>query len=276
LLTNGAAVESEVGDPEPEDNEDVVETEVIEVDHATFLVSKDFSDDSPAQVEVRIQCNTGIPLMQSRLISEDDPVNFVVTEFEVGTMDCEVSELTPAGYTPSYSSSGDSDNSSDDDGCYFTSVGSDHANACAITNELEPVDVVVNKEWVEEHPDFELPTWVLVTLSCNSPIFGVEALEGNGTYTSSVYIQPGSPGEFQVFPEWDGSTFCSASEEPEAGVLQDTSDCELIPLAPGEGGECTIVNTRLFAGIPTLSRNGLILMTLLMLGMGALAYRRLN
>ena len=64
------------------------------------------------------------------------------------------------------------------------------------------------------------------------------------------------------------------TEEPEPGVLPDVSDCESIPLAPGLDGSCTIVNTRLYAGIPTLSEYGLMLMALLMLGMGLVAFRR--
>jgi hypothetical protein len=78
-----------------------------------------------------------------------------------------------------------------------------------------------------------------------------------------------------VLPHWDGTSYCYATEEPEAGVIQDVSDCEFIPLAPGMGGECTIVNTRLFAGIPTLNRIGMIVLILLVLGMGLLTVRRL-
>jgi len=35
-----------------------------------------------------------------------------------------------------------------------------------------------------------------------------------------------------------------------------------------------IVNTRLYAGIPTLSQYGLLLLMLMMMGVGAVAFRR--
>jgi hypothetical protein len=92
--------------------------------------------------------------------------------------------------------------------------------------------------------------------------------------SEDAFIDPNNPGIFQVLPDWDGSTVCGATEEPEVGVLQDVSDCEFIPVAPGVGGECTIVNTRVFAGIPTLGQYGLAILALLLLGMGMGALRR--
>jgi hypothetical protein len=101
----------------------------------------------------------------------------------------------------------------------------------------------------------------------------VNTLNGD-LYSAQRYIDPANPGLFQVLPDWDGTTECFVTEEVDAGVLADLSDCESIPLAPGVDGECTIVNTRLFAGIPTLSQYGLLLMALLMLGVGLVGFRR--
>jgi uncharacterized repeat protein (TIGR01451 family) len=99
-ITNEVVVDSEIGDPNLDDNTDV-EVTTVEAAPATFLVTKNFSDDNPGEVEVTISCNTGLPLMQTHAISEGDPVNFVVGDFESGSMDCEVSESVPLGYSQS-------------------------------------------------------------------------------------------------------------------------------------------------------------------------------
>ena len=114
-----------------------------------------------------------------------------------------------------------------------------------------------------------------ITFSCNAEIIGVCPAgvegcryQGDDIWVTERYIDPDNPGEFLVYPDWDGSTVCRATEEPEAGVDQDQSDCAAIPLAPGQGGSCTITNTRFYEGIPTLSQYGLMLLSLLMLGYG--------
>ncbi len=259
--------------------------------NATFLVTKDFDDDNPAGVFVSLECNTGLPLQQFAIIHDPDAgfnlepgdftfVEFVVVDFEPGTMDCDIEEVVPVGYEGSYFADFGDDGIAasvfdDEFGCHYEGIESADF-ICEITNTLQPVDVIVNKEWIDENPQFQLPTWVDVTLFCNVPINLVLGAEQTSSdiYSSSQFVQPGFPGLWQVFPHWDGSTFCFATEEDEAGVIQDESDCENIPLAPGQGGECTLVNTRLFAGIPTLSQYGLILMALLMLGVGLVAFRR--
>jgi hypothetical protein len=263
--------------------------------NARFRVTKDFDDDNAAGVEVTMDCNTGLPLQQSGVVYDPDSnpgpgqiteLQFIIVDFEPGTMNCDISEVVPAGYEGSYFADvGDSGTAAnvfdDEDGCHYEGVeGSDFI--CEITNELQIVTVTVFKEWIDEHPEFQLPTFAEITLWCNEPIFfplvEIEQSTGtegaNGLYSATTYIQPGSPGVFGVYPHWDGSTFCFVTETPEAGVIQDVSDCENIPLAPGQGGECTIVNTRLFAGIPTLSQYGLILLALLMLDVGLVGFRR--
>lgn len=258
--------------------------------NVTFRVTKDFSDDNPAGVEVMLECNTGLPLQQQGTVHDPDAsglgpgefthLDFVVVDFEPGTMDCDISEAVPAGYEVSYFADIGEEGVAtsvfdDDEGCHYEGLESADF-ICEISNELLPVTVTVNKEWVDDNPGFELPTVVEITLWCTDPIAnGGNQLSGNGfPYSAQQFIDPANPGVFDVFPDWDGSTECFVTEEVDAGVLPDTSDCESIPLAPGVDGECTIVNTRLFAGIPTLSQYGLILMALLMLGVGALAFRR--
>ena len=73
----------------------------------------------------------------------------------------------------------------------------------------------------------------------------------------------------------DGET-CTVTETPEPGVLQDLDDCDGLEIAPGQDASCTITNTRFYEGIPTLSQYGLLLLSLLMLMMGAIAVRRFS
>ncbi len=105
--------------------------------------------------------------------------------------------------------------------------------------------------------------------SCSNVAFGP-----NGGFLEFF----GTPGEdsFSVYPRWDGITSCSVTEVDllESGVEVDDSDCQGLSVAPGSGASCTIFNTRLYEGIPTLSQYGLALMALLMLGVGFVAFRR--
>jgi hypothetical protein len=228
-----------------------------------FEVDKDFSDDNPAAVDVTISCNTGLPLHQTTSIAEGDGVSFVVTDFSPGALDCEIFETVPGCYQPSYAASGDSNGASDEAACYFTAVEVGDNNTCAIENQLLSVDVTINKEWIDEHPEYNLPQFVEVELTCS----------GLG-FIGARYIAPGSPGIFSILPHYDG-TICKVKEEQQAGVLSDIDNCkgEALQILPGQGAECTIVNTRLFAGIPALDHYGLALLAMLMLGIGLVACR---
>ena len=78
-----------------------------------------------------------------------------------------------------------------------------------------------------------------------------------------------------MFPHWDGETTCTVTENlVEGGIEVDSSDCQSVSVLVGGSAACTIVNTRLYEGIPTLSQYGLGVLALLMLGMGFVAVRR--
>ncbi|MDX1410259.1 MAG: hypothetical protein R3330_19045, partial [Saprospiraceae bacterium] len=242
---------------------------------ARFAVTKDFSDDNPMPVLVELSCNTGLPLQQEIEITEfGTGVVFVVGDFSPGTMDCDVTEVVPEGYTPDYLA-GAIDGVADlifedDDGCHYEGVVGG-TFTCDITNTLDPVDVVVEKVWIDENPEFQGSTVVEITLQCDSEIIG-GFMNGN-LWFIEAFIDPQNPGEFQVYPLFTGTT-CIATEEPIAGVLTDQSDCENMMLFPGVGDSCVIINTRLYAGIPVLSRGGLALLILLMSVVGLVAVRR--
>ena len=241
---------------------------------ARFQVTKDFDDDNTAEVDVVISCNTGLPLTQSTSISEGDDVTFVVGDFADGAMDCQITETVPGGYTASYSY-GDDQTSSD--GCFFEEVGLGTFNTCDITNSLDQVDIEVTKVWIDENEQFNAINYAEAYWFCEDVAFECED-DGYG-YCYHGYLEflgnPGSDG-FSVYPNWDGGTECEVSEVEiaDGNVEVDDSNCGSLTVFPGVGASCTIYNTRLYAGIPTLSQYGLAVLALLMLGVGLVGFRR--
>lgn len=152
---------------------------------------------------------------------------------------------------------------------------------CYITNSVSPVNVVVRKLWMDEHPEYQIPMFAQAEFQCQGQAELDEGLplsggylwfEGEDTYES-----------FVVLPHWNGNTECTVTELIEdRSVESDDSDCEGIAVLlghdtdPGAGDyDCTILNTRLYQGIPALGPNGLVLLALLLFGLGAIGIRRL-
>ncbi len=241
---------------------------------ATFLVNKTFDDGNTAEVEVTLSCNTGLPLEQSIDISEGDGVNFVVVDFNDGEMDCTVTETAGAdGYSVSYFDG----TTASPDGCNFADVGHGNAFSCRIDNSLEEVEVEVTKVWIDENPQFNAQNVAGATWSCSNVAFPCELGFANGCDGGNLDFF-GNPGEdsFFVFPDWESGTSCSITEVNllESGIEVDDSECQGLVVFPGGGASCTIFNTRLFEGIPTLSQYGLGLLALLMLSVGLVGFRR--
>lgn len=241
---------------------------------ARFLVSKTFDDGNPAEVDVLIECNTGLPLSQPATISEGDPVNFVVVDFEQGELNCTVTEVSPDGYTPSYN---DGDGISDTECSWEDLSGGQYA--CAISNSLDESEVEVTKVWIDENPQFDAVNIADALWSCSNVSSVCDEDEGFGNSCNSGSLDFfGNPAtdSFYVYPDWDGGTTCNVTEVflPDGGVEVDDSDCQGITLFPGDSGSCTIYNTRLYEGIPTLSQYGLGVLVLLMMGVGMVAFRR--
>jgi len=237
---------------------------------ATFLVSKDFTDTNPGEVTVTIDCNTGLILDQDKEISEGGgPVEFVVTSYTAGSLNCTISETSADGYSASYVAELGENGVAlgvgvTEEGCEFTQVA-DGQMVCTITNTLDPVTVTVNKEWIIEGSGSEGIVDAYVTLYCSLHKGAI----------GSAWINPSNPGVFQVYPHHSGET-CYVTEEPIEAAESDVSGCSSIAIAPGKNGSCTVVNTRFYEGIPTLGPIGLGLMTLLMLGVGMVGFRRFS
>lgn len=237
---------------------------------ATFAVTKVFDDLNPAQVEVTISCNTGLPLEQSAAIDRFGGVVFVVRDFNDGALDCSISEdPVPAGYHSSYSTDGGFSYPSSQS-CEFVEMAPGGAATCLVRNQLQLVLVDVTKWWLDDNPQFDAINHAKATFDCvneqfGAPSFGVLEFPGNGAVDG-----------FYVYPRWDGSTRCEVTETlVDSGVEADDSECQNLYLAPGAGASCALFNTRLYEGIPSLNRYGLALLGFVMLGLGLLAVRRI-
>lgn len=257
---------------------------------ATFEVSKHFTDgNNPTEVEVTLNCFTGLPLQQSQTISEGQNVTFVVNNFEDGELNCSVTENLDEldGYTPTYEAAGpgETDNTG---GCHFSAVTAESENACQITNNADPVQIDIEKLWVIDGAGgSEIDTRYQLTLYCDSAITGGDkSCQRNGPYGDS------SPGRAQsyesckvftgngsdqftahVIPQWP-DTHCWVDEDIYDDAVEIDNGCEDLVISAGHGASCRVTNTVFFEGIPTLSQFGLAMLTLLMLGMGMIGFRR--
>jgi hypothetical protein len=236
---------------------------------ATFEVNKDFTDDNPAGVEVTISCNTGLPLEQSKVITEGAGVEFVVVDFDDGEMDCEITEDVPAGYDAEYFDGTSTSSVS----CEYLDVEWGGAFACRITNSPAPVDVVIHKEWVIEGSDDAngVNQEFRIDLRCDSEIIG-----GNN-YGNIWHIWWFDEGDAtfiaEVVPDFP-STTCEVEETVFDSAVEVDNGCGQFEVSAANGHECTITNTVFFEGIPTLNQYGLALLALLMLGVGFVGFRR--
>ncbi len=239
---------------------------------ARFLAVKDFDDGNTAEVEMTLSCNTGLPLEQTIGVAEGDPINFVVTDFTQGELDCTITEDVPAGYSASYD---DGDGISADSCSWADLSGGQYA--CLVTNSLDDVEVEVTKMWIDENPQFNGQNIAEAEWTCSNTAF-CNVFFGEVDTCSGRLDFFGNPAtdSFFVYPDWENGTVCDITEVmvADGGVEIDDSECQDLIVWPGQGASCTIYNTRLYEGIPTLSQYGLGVLVLVMLGMGFVAVRR--
>jgi len=255
---------------------------------ATFDVYKDFEDGNTASVLVTLDCNTGLPITQSQSISNSHDVNFVVEDFDSGTMDCWVTEEETTGYT------------SDASDCSWSGVNDGDENECTVYNSPDPVEITVYKDWVIDGTGGDqIDPYYDLVLVCDGQILGGNRCENtlvgsksyNECYYGSDWYKVLYSGSYNgtsdeaytadVVPYWDGGTECYVDETVyDSAVEVDASDCEdwgdiTVEIAGAGDNECTVTNTVFFEGIPTLSQYGMAIMALLMLGVGLVGFRRL-
>lgn len=266
-----------------------------EGENARFTVTKRFMDQNNIRnVRFTLSCNTGLPLEQSITVQrpggpyQDAEITFVVTDFESGALDCQLREQVPTGYEASYSCDGESNCSAGTPSpvdpyftgpCEFTDVEQGDENLCFIRNYVRPVDVEVTKLWIDENEEFQGPTnaemaWACVNARSSGDDLSLGTEEGFLSFQLPEQTEP-----FSVYPNFDPAqpTVCTVMEEfPgfDSDIESDDSDCDGLEVSLGSGAACTVVNTRLYPGIPTLSDYGKLLLVLLLLSVGLIGVRR--
>jgi len=257
-------------------------------EHAAFVVQKRFEDGNDiTPVELKIKCNTGLPLEQSLTVLPNSgafgkfEVRFIVESFTDGALDCEVWEETPAGYSSEYDcQSGSESDCSTSEGsgpCSFKGVSIGQEDLCLIQNRVSPVEVVVSKEWLYSREELVVDDNATIALFCANVFGGDGAMLDNGLmYWSWLFDGSQASQKAMVYPEYDGATSCWTEERFKTSAIESESTCS--PPVSIELGEaersCIVTNTVFFEGIPTLSQYGLILFSALMLLTGLTAVRR--
>lgn len=242
-----------------------------------FTVTKEFSDQNTDPVQVNISCNDGFVSQPSFMITKDSQVTFVVKDYIVGSMDCDVWESEVDDYTPVYTpglDGGVADVSADETGCHFDNIENGDFT-CHVTNYADAARFTVYKMWdLSGSVGDAVDQSVDITISCGpGTITSVDGLVGD--YGNEVTRQLLGDGSIEVTVDTaSGPALCSATEADLASGVESEDDCSARLISAGESSECTFYNAVYFEGIPTLSQYGLALMALLMLGVGMVGFRR--
>ena len=166
-------------------------------------------------------------------------------------------------------------NDTEPTGCFYEDIHPNDGgsqNYCEITNTLQPSTLTVDKIWLdfEDHPSFVLND-ASVTVSCS-------AVAPNEQSEFIWYLSGNDESQsFNIYPRWQGDTVCTVTENVwENGIISEGCDGSFAFVPGSPAASCEMTNTFFAEGIPTLSEWGLIIMTLLMMGVGFVAMRRLT
>lgn len=210
---------------------------------ASITVSKDFSDNNSAAVQVALACTSGSVTATPLSAAEGAPAVFDVSAADVGAT-CTASETVPVGYT------------ADQTACVDVPMG----GACTITNTLQGVNgtITVIKNFV---PDSDAA--VSISLVCTSGM----------VTTTPLAASEAAPAVFNVAGAAPGAT-CTATESVPIGYTANQLGCQNVAI----DGSCTIANS-LAAPAPTIIPSGSMLTLVLLAGvltlLGLIATRRL-
>jgi hypothetical protein len=238
---------------------------------ATFAVTKTFADTNTVdEVVVSIDCTTGTILDQDKDMSHGESVEFVVTAYTAGTMNCSIVENTPTpGYEVSYSGNGI------EGSCIWEDIPNPFNGTCTVTNTPKPVEITVTKKWVIEGENNDVNLNYDLYANCSNVFDSQDQVFA--TYTSIGGAGAEGPGKqkftFTVRPGFPNSV-CYVDENVYDSAIEVNNKCRRLTVSAGKGASCNIVNTVFFEGIPTLSQYGMAIMALLMLGVGFVGFRR--
>ncbi len=244
---------------------------------ATFKVTKYFADGNDEdEITVSIDCNTGLILDQDKDLEDGEWVEFVVTDYTDGTLNCTITEDGLAGYAGEYYNV--TLDTTNNESCEYLDVtGEESAFECEITNSPLPVNITVTKDWIIEGLNNSVDQGFELDLYCQA-----SGMTGSGAYNQYGNTWHGwdyGDGDdtftWQIVPLFPTSS-CYVQEYFYESHVEVDNGCGNLVASAGNGASCTITNTVFFEGIPTLSQYGMALMALLMLGVGFVGFRRFS
>ena len=204
-------------------------------EHAAFIVQKRFEDNNDVTpVELKIKCNTGLPLEQSLTVLPNEgafgqfEVRFIVESFTDGALDCEVWEETPPGYSPEYDCQSDSDctTSAGSGPCSFKGISIGQEDLCLIQNRVDPVEIAVTKEWLYSREELVVDDKATIELFCSSVFGGDGATLDNGLmYWSWLFDGSQASQRAMVYPDYAGATKCWTKESFRTSAVESESTC---------------------------------------------------
>jgi hypothetical protein len=247
--------------------------------NALFQVQKQFVDGNQSlPTTLNIRCTSGLPLEQSITTpaGEGIEVTFTVTDFEDGALDCEIWEETSDEYYATYECFSTGDCASTQASCSFTGASAGQENLCVIRNYPESVEITVESEWIDNRDEIFSNERVTVQLICRN-VVGGDGEWQHGVMTWSWDFYPDTPEQTAtVQGGFSGTSECRTESTAQSSAVETVSNCDdWSAILPGGAPlTCTQVHTVFFEGIPTLSRGGLLLVSLLMLATGLVFVRR--
>lgn len=253
-------------------------------DQATFTVQSRFVDNNNlTPVTLRLSCNTGLILDQTKTVQPNDglfggfEVSFVVSELGGTPLNCSVTQDAPFGYTPSYTCLGVSDcvEAQSANSCSFTNVAAGTDNLCQVQSYPNAVPFTVIKEWLFPTEEIGETDFANIVLECANA-YGGDGVSNSNLMYWNWNVDGNSERTASIQPDFRGTTQCRASESNTFSAVEATNGCaDWIPVLIGDTSRsCTITNTVFLEGIPTLSDYGRLLLAVLMLGVGLVAVRR--
>ena len=271
-----------------------------ELGPATFTVDFNFEDFNDwDETMARISCTAGLPLENQQVVRNGSTITFVLTFADegVGLAECVITVDPVSGYHAKYLAFGDSGLPTPDISlfnCAFNNIFDGDENFCEIDMEVDPVTVVVTKEWVvvRDGGDDTINDHIYIDASSYAeivdgrPCYGDGAMGGalNGDmdmYCIRLDFWGSGTQSFEVIPSHGGDDvylyeqFIDSAVETENTCGNDYNGMAgVVTVHPGEGAVCKFTNTVFYEGIPTLNQYGLAIMALLMLGVGFVGFRR--
>ena len=177
----------------------------------TFVVKKNFSDNSTASVTVTVTCTSGTPSPASGTVSHASPKTFTITGFNSGAT-CAATETVPAGYTANQTT------------CASVVVNNGGSVSCTITN-TNSATFTVNKNFNDNSS-----ASVTVSVTCSSGTVS----PGSGS------VSHAAPRIYAITGFSTGAT-CTATEAIPAGYIE-TDNCAGVAISNGGTASCTINN----------------------------------